>query len=139
MFPVIFISHKDSYRIFMTLFLYIRLFINHDYYISTMTHFSYIGIMSIVCLLRNYALSRLIGVMGSLRLLGMNFTWNVFQKILTWYCQQTFNIMKEEYKNTLNTTKAELKRSDLFGQNTSPFCMARLKKSLKAKRWYCQS
>ena len=65
MFPVIFISHKDSYRIFMTLFLYIRLFINHDYYISTMTHFSYIGIMSIVCLLRNYALSQLIVRQGT--------------------------------------------------------------------------
>ena len=24
-------SYNDSYRIFMTLFLYIRLFINHDY------------------------------------------------------------------------------------------------------------
>ena len=27
-------SYNDSYRIFMTLFLYIRLFINHDDYIS---------------------------------------------------------------------------------------------------------
>lgn len=102
-------KHYDVYNA------YINLYINNDY-ISIMSHFFYIGIMSIICLLRNYALSLLIGVIGSSWLLGMNFTWNVFQKILTWYCQQTFNIMKEEYKNTLNTTKAEFKRSDLFGQ-----------------------